>query len=62
MKAIEVEGIINDIDRMDFRRADLMVGISNDALGRSLSICHEPSGIMFQIPFEPIAKYLEKDS
>ena len=61
MKAIRMEGIISDVEKMVFRRADLIVGVSNDAIGRSLSIMHEASGIMFQIPFEPIAEYLERN-
>lgn len=60
MKSFEMQGIISNMNTMEFEPAELLVGISNDKLGRSISIGDEKTGITYQIPFEPIAKYLER--
>lgn len=60
MKSFEMQGIISNMNTMEFEPAELLVGISNDKLGRSISIGDEKTGITYQIPFEPIAQYLER--
>ncbi len=60
MKSFEMQGIISNMNTMEFEPAELLVGISNDKLGRSISIGDEKTGITYQIPFEPIAQFLER--
>lgn len=60
MLAYEINGIVSDVNTMQMKQKKLTVGVSNDRLGRSISIMDKDTGIMYQIPFEPIAPVLKK--
>lgn len=62
MLAYEINGIVADVNTMQTKQKKLTVGVSNDRLGRSISIMDDDTGIMYQIPFEPIAPALKKKS
>ena len=54
MRAYTIKGFVNDLKT---------VGISNDDIGRTISIADEKgTGIQYVIPFEPIAGLLERKS
>lgn len=60
MIQVEMMGIKGKPSKMKFRPKQLVVGISNDKMGRSLSIYDEDRDVMYQIPFEQIAPLLER--
>lgn len=61
MKQYELTGMVINVNEMVPECKRLVVGVSNDKIGRSLSIIDEDTGIMYQIPFEPIADALRRD-
>lgn len=53
----EVEGVaVNDAG---FRKAKISVRISDDKIGKSLSLADDKGGIMLMIPLEGLADVLE---
>lgn len=62
MKAYSIKGFSNNIKTGDSEFKTLLVGISNDDIGRTISIADEKKGIQYVIPFEPIAGLLERRS
>ena len=60
-KSVKVNGLFGVDDGKTLRvfRKRLECIITNDEIGRTLSI--NDGKIQFTIPFEPIAKYLERD-
>lgn len=58
MKVLNVRGIVSGPDATDPCDRMLMVIISNDSIGRTISITDGDK--MFSIPFEPIEKHLQR--
>lgn len=52
-----VRGMI--VTPISMRKTTLVVRISNDDLGQSLSIADEDAGCMMHIPLEPLREYLK---
>lgn len=63
MRAYSIKGFINDLKKGTMEVKTLTVGISNDDIGRTISIADKKgTGIQYVIPFEPIAGLLERKS
>lgn len=61
MRAYTIKGFVNDLKKDTMEVKTLTVGISNDDIGRTISIADDKGvGIQYVIPFEPIAGALEK--
>lgn len=60
MKQIEVRGIVSGPDATEPFDRILGVIISNDEIGRTISITDGDK--MFSIPFEPLERYLKPTS
>lgn len=57
---VKLIGMVADVRKRKFTKKMLYVGVSNDELGKSISISDNSTGIMYQIPFEPIEKFLKE--
>ena len=53
----EVEGMV--VDDAGFRKAKISVRISDDKVGKSLSLADDKSGTMLMIPLEELRDVLE---
>ena len=56
-KKLTVEGLIYDDDRQIIKKTDMVVLITNDELGKTLSI--NDGHIQYTVPAEKIAEYLK---
>lgn len=54
MKACEIPGLIQDVNSLDIIATTFVIMATNKPDGKTLSICHEKTGIMFTVPYEPI--------
>ena len=61
MKSYEIPGLINDINDMSVIPTTFVIMATNSPMGKTLSICHEKTGIMFTVSFEPIEEVFRED-